>query len=148
MSPRVTSTAPPRTESPTSLWLAAVPEMPPLTGPEGTAERLLLLLHYGIDWDGWVSRYLASYWDSVLPDRVVVATWRSDNLRRWWDDVAGELASRPRDTAERRELEQLLRETPQPVLEVLRSEVTSLLLRVRIVADAVRAARPARKEHP
>jgi len=119
--------------------------MPALAGPEGTAERLLLLLHYGVDWDGWVSRYLASYWDSLLPDRVVIATWRSDNLRRWWDDVAGELTSRPRDAAERRELEQLLREPPFPVLQVLRSEVTSLLLRVRIVADAVRTAR---KEQP
>jgi len=141
MSPRLSTTAPRAAASPTSQWLAAVPDMPALAGAEGTAERLLLLLHYGVDWDGWVSRYLASYWDSLLPDRVVIATWRSDNLRRWWDDVAGELTSRPRDAAERRELEQLLREPPFPVLQVLRSEVTSLLLRVRIVADAVRTAR-------
>jgi hypothetical protein len=131
--------------SPTSTWLAAATDMPALDGPEGVAERLLLLLHYGIDWtDGWVGRYVATYWDRVLPERVVVATWRSDSLRRWWDEVSGELGSHPRDAAERRELEQLLREPSRPVLEVLRGEVNSLLLRVRIVAEAVRAAKVAR----
>jgi hypothetical protein len=34
----------------TDRWLAAVPAMPPLTEAAGTAERLLLLVHYGIDW--------------------------------------------------------------------------------------------------
>src|SRR5664279_3452503 len=51
-----TVTAPAPQRMPTDRWLAAVPELPPLDGPAGTGERLLLLLHYGVDWDaGWVS---------------------------------------------------------------------------------------------
>lgn len=127
---------------PTLTWLAAVSEMPPLEGPAGVAERLLLLLHYGIDWNGgWVARYRDRYWDQLLPDRVVVATYRAGTLRRWWTDVAGELAAAPRNAAERSELEQLLRQPAQPVLEVLRTETEALLLRTRIVADAVRHTR-------
>lgn len=133
--------------APTTRWLAAAgPDMPPLTGPAGVAERLLLLVHYGIDWaDSWVTRHRATYWDQLLPDRVIVATYRAATLRRWWREVAAELGSAPRSPAERRELEQLLRADSAPVLEVLRLETEPLLLRVRIVADAVRDTRlPAR----
>jgi len=129
--------------TPTDRWLATVADvMPALGGPAGTAERLLLLIHYGIDWSaGWVTSYRPTYWEKILPDRVIVATYRSANLRRWWRDVADELGSRPRNGGERAELEQLLRTDPLPVLEVLRLETEPLLLRTRIVADSVRAAR-------
>jgi hypothetical protein len=127
--------------SPTDRWIAVAP-FAALPGPAGTAERLLLLVHYGIGWhDGWVSNYRASYWDELLPNAVITATYRSASLRRWWRDVAGELESQPRNQAERAELEQLLRHDAQPVLEVLRFETEALLLRTRIVADAVRATR-------
>lgn len=130
--------------TPTSRWLAAADHMPALDGPAGTAERLLLLIHYGIDWqNGWVARYRSTYWDRLLPDRVIVATYRAGSLRRWWRDVAGELQSQPRSPSERAELEQLLRCDSAPVLEVLRCETEALLLRTRIVADAVRHTRPA-----
>ena len=126
----------------TDLWLATVPAMPPLEGPAGTAERLLLLIHYGIDWsEGWVTSRRQSYWDRLLPDRVIAATYRAGQLRRWWRDVAYELGSAPRNARERAELEQLLRADSTAVLEVLRFETEALLLRVRIVTDAVRAAR-------
>lgn len=133
--------------APTDRWLAAVADtMPPLEGAAGVAERLLLLVHYGVDWsNGWVGRYRATYWDSILPDRVICATYRAANLRRWWRDVADDLGSQPRSTAERAELEQLLRAESMPVLEVLRYEAEALLLRTRIVADSVRAARPQRQ---
>lgn len=129
--------------TPTSRWLAAAAAiMPPLEGPAGVAERLLLLVHYGVDWQGgWVGRYRTTYWDTLLPDRVICATYRAPNLRRWWRDVADELGSQPRSAAEREELEALLRTDPLPVLEVLRFETEALLLRVRIVTEAVRAAR-------
>jgi hypothetical protein len=128
---------------PTARWLAATADvMPPLDGPAGVAERLLLLVHYGIDWSGgWVTRYRSTYWDSLLPDRVICATYRSATLRRWWRDVADALGSAPRTPAERAELEHLLRADALPVLEVLRFETEALLLRTRIVADAVRQAR-------
>jgi hypothetical protein len=129
-------------DSPTSRWLAAAPHMPPLEGPPGTAERLLLLLHYGIDWqDSWIARRRAGYWDRILPDRVIAATYRAPNLRRWWQDVAAETTSRPRTAGERAELEALLREPPGPVLDVMRWEAEALLLRTRIIADAVRERR-------
>jgi hypothetical protein len=129
--------------TPTARWLAAAADvMPPLDGPAGVAERLLLLVHYGIDWSGgWVTRYRSTYWDSLLPDRVICATYRSATLRRWWRDVADAVGSAPRTPAERAELEQLLRADALPVLEVLRFETEALLLRTRIVADAVRQAR-------
>lgn len=126
--------------SSTDRWLSAAGDlMPPLEGPAGTAERLLLLIHYGIDWQaGWVTRYRSSYWDQLLPDRVITATYRTGNLRRWWRDVADELGSHPRNASERAELEQLLRAEPLPVLQVLRLEAEALLLRTRIVSEAVR----------
>ena len=134
--------------TPTSRWLASVSDvMPPLEGSEGVAERLLLLVHYGIDWSsGWVSRYRATYWDRLLPDRVICATYRADTLRRWWRDVSNDLGSVPRNAAERQELAQLLRADPVPVLEVLRSETEALLLRVRIITEAMRASRTDRRE--
>ncbi len=129
--------------TPTQSWLAAAAAvMPPLEGPAGVAERLLLLIHYGIDWTGgWVTRYRKTYWETVLPDRIICSTYRAANLRRWWRDVADELGSHPRSPAERTELEQLLRADPEPVLEVLRFETEALLLRTRIVTEAVRQAR-------
>jgi len=133
--------------TPTDQWLATVEDMPPLPGPAGTAERLLLLLHYGIDWKtGWISSRRGTYWDQLLPDRVFLATYRGAELCRWWREVADELESRPRSAAERRELEQLLRAPSIPVLELLREQTEPLVLRTRITADAVRDSRPARPE--
>lgn len=130
--------------TPSSAWLAHVAGMPALEGPAGTAERLLLHLHYGIDWTGWLGGYRDRYWDALLPDRVLVATWRAASLPRWWDDVAVELGSTPRTPAARREVEALLREPARPVLEMIREETAPLILRVRIVAEAVRQARGGR----
>ena len=128
------------TPVPTRRWqdLAGLGD---LDGPADTAERLLLLLHYGIDWEGWVGRYRATYWEGLLADRVVVAAYRSRSLGRWWDDVATELGASPRTAAQRRELAQLVSQDGPPVLQVMREESEALLLRVRIIADAVRSAR-------
>lgn len=130
------------TLSPTSAWLASAPYLPAVTGPADTAQRLLLLAHYGIDWsNGWVGRYRATYWDKVLPDRVIVATYRAATLDRWWSEIAVELGTSPRNAAERAELAQLLRQPDSPVLHLFREETEALLLRVRIVADEVRASK-------
>lgn len=137
----------PETSSPTDRWLAAG-DLPALHGAADVADRLLLLVHYGIDWqNGWLSnaRHRIKYWDPILPDRVILATFSAGTLRRWYTDVAAQLISAPRNAAERRELEQLLRPAvaETQVLEVLRTETAGLLLRIRITADAVRDARPA-----
>lgn len=129
--------------TPTRRWLALTAEyMPALDGPAGAAERLALLLHYGIDWtNGWVTNRRARYWDQILPERVQAATFTSPNLHRWWTTVAVELQSQPRNTEERHELAALLdSDQHHSVLGVLRFETEALLLRTRIVAEAVREA--------
>ena len=45
-------------QRPTDRWLAAADGLPALTGPAGTAERLLLLTHYGVDL-GFLARWPA-----------------------------------------------------------------------------------------
>ena len=145
--------------TPTKAWQAMVPELPsfespadtadgpPVASPADTAERLLLLLHYTIDWTtSWVAdpRYRKTYWDEQLPGRVRRAAYRAHTLDRWWSDVSGQLgAPAPRQRDRRLELAMLLREPPLPVLAVLRDSLPALLLRVRIIAEAVAEQRKA-----
>lgn len=147
--------------TPTQAWRAMVPDLPPLanpdldpttagplrTSPADTAERLLLLLHYSIDWEtSWVAdqRYRTTYWDELLPGRVRRAAYRADTLDRWWSDVSGQLgAPAPRQRDRRLELATLLRQPPLPVLAVLRDSLPALLLRVRIIKEAVAEHREA-----
>lgn len=123
----------------TQKWLDATASfMPPLEGPAGTAERLLLLLHYSIDWDSsWVAGYRTTYWDKLLPDRILVASQQASNLRQWWTTLADDLQASPTTVAARHELAQLLdTHDPAAVLRVLRHETLALVLRTRIVAES------------
>lgn len=144
--------------TPTRTWQALVPELPaftpadtddhtPLAQAADTAERLLLLLHYSIDWDSsWVAedRHRKTYWDSVLPGRVRRAAYRSATLDEWWSAVSTWLgAAAPRYPDRRRELAALLREPSVPVLNAMHTSLPALLLRVRIIAEAVSAERKA-----
>lgn len=137
---RGTVTLTTQTQVPTDVWLTqAAKILPPLDGPAGTAERLLLLLHYGIDWESsWVGSHRSTYWDRHLPDRVLVATYLTASLRSWWSMVAAEFVAAPRTPAERAELAALLEQPNEPVLRILREQTEALTLRTRIVADAVR----------
>ena len=142
----MTELTPPQPQTPTTRWMAAAADQfQPFEGPAGVAERLLLLVHYGVDWsDGWLSnkKHRDRYWEHSMPDRVIIGTYRANSsLRRWWRFVADDLGSSPRNPSERKELERLLRSEPLPVLAVLRWETEALLLRTRIVADAVKDAR-------
>lgn len=123
---------------PTQQWLRAAPFMAPLEGPAGTAERLLLLLHYSIEWDtSWVSGYRTTYWDKILPDRILVASQQAANLRQWWTQLADDLHAFPTTKATRSELAYLLDDPDQAaVLRVLRHETLALVLRTRIVAES------------
>jgi hypothetical protein len=150
----------------TRRWQALVPELRSLAAPAGeaaqagrlptvaeraadTAERLLLLVHYSIDWDtSWVAeeKYRKTYWDEILPGRVRRAAYRSATLDEWWSSPAlqhlGLVA--PRYADRRLELVELLREPPLPVLNALHTSLPALLLRVRIIAEAVAAERKAK----
>ena len=149
--------------TPTQAWRAMVPDLSPFAkpnpdnaagidgrpgiSPADTAERLLLLLHYSIDWEtSWVAepRYRKTYWDELLPGRVRRAAYRAETLDRWWSDVSGQLgAPAPRQRDRRLELATLLRQPPLPVIAILRGSLPALLLRVRIIAEAVAEHRKA-----
>lgn len=139
------ATSPPLT--PTQAWQAMVPELEPLTPPADTAERLLLLLHYSIDWDtSWVAepRYRITYWDKQLPGRVRRAAYRADTLDRWWSGVSTMLgAPAPRQPERRMELASLLRQPSLPVIAAFSEELPARILRVRIISEAARQRRAA-----
>ena len=132
-------------QSPTARRLAAAPHLPPLTDPHAaTAEKLLLLLHYGVDWSdrNWIAARRSDYWDEIFPSRVRLATYTSGvNLHHWWTTVATHLNSAPRTTDERVELAALLTADPKPVLQILRDQTLALALRTQIIAAAVREHR-------
>lgn len=115
-----------------------------------TAERLLLLVHYSIDWDNsWVAeeKYRKTYWDEILPGRVFRAARRAVTLDEWWSSPALRNlgVQHPRYQDRRLELAELLREPPVPVLRMFQNSLPALLLRVRIIAEAVADDRKARK---
>ena len=135
--------------TPTQRWLQAAPaSLPRLSGAQSTAERLLLLLHYGIDWESsWVARRRETYWSHHLPNRVRLATYiGASDLDHWWAVVSRGLESEPSGAEQRLELATLLREPAVPVLGLLRSRPTSYVLRIRIVAESVQAQRAARRK--
>lgn len=147
------------TPTPTQVWRAAVPELPPFIDDAGdtatahaadVAERLLLLLHYSIDWEtSWVAdpKQRKTYWDELLPSRVRRAAYRADTLDRWWSEASGQLgAPAPRRSDRRLELAILLREPAAPVITVMRYSLHSLILRVRIIAEVVAAQRNTRSD--
>lgn len=115
-----------------------------------TAERLLLLVHYSIDWDSsWVGeeKHRKTYWDEVLPGRVSRAARRAATLDEWWSSAALRTlgVQTPRYADRRMELAELLREPPRPVLRAFQSSLPALLLRVRIIAEAVSEDRKAKR---
>lgn len=124
--------------TPTMRWRAAVPELPALTDPAAIcAERLLLLVHYDLDWDSWIGDHRHRYWDELLPARVRAATYRADSLATWWSLLAQALPITVTDRARRLEVAQLLTEPSAPVLDLLRDQLPALILRVRIIAETV-----------
>ncbi len=130
--------------APTTQWRSHAPDLPPLVAdsPADSAERLLLLVHYCIDWEtSWVAEYRRRYWDHILPSRIRTATYRSNDLYAWWSTVSASLGCSPQNSARRREITELIAADPAPVLSVLRDSLEAMLLRVRIIAEAVADAR-------
>lgn len=146
-----------RPVTPTRKWQALVPELPPFATRDDdsdtlateyaaaadTAERLLLLLHYSIDWqNSWVTDRRKTYWDKELPSYVHAAANCNDTLDGWWSDASRLLqALTPRQPDRRLELATLLREPAEPVITVLLDWLPALILRVRIIAEAVASTR-------
>lgn len=134
--------------TPTRRWQAFVPELQRLEQPGDTAERLLLLLHYSIDWDSsWVRNYRKTYWDDQFPGRVRRAAYRADTLDRWWTEAASRLGANAPYFADRRnELAALLRQPPLEILATMQTSLLALVLRVRIIAEAVKEDRKEKQQ--
>jgi len=150
MTPTPTTAPDAADPGPVQRWRNAAAHLPALDGPALTAEALVLLLHYGIDWtEGWVTRHRERYWSDILADRIYTATFQSGNLRRFWQLVSEELGSSPRNAEERLDLVYALDGgDDSEVLQILREQTAGLILRVRIIADTVRATRPSATERP
>lgn len=114
-----------------------------LDDADDVAERLLLHLHYAINWEkSWVANHLATYWTDILPSRVLRAAYQSNTLDDWWSAAAHELEADPPRNQERRiELATLLRQPSLDVITAFHDRLHALLLRVQIIAEAVSAQR-------
>ncbi len=126
---------------PSRRWQQLVKEdLGRLDGPADTAERLLLHLHYAIDWDrSWVKDYLSDYWDRHLPERVLLAAYQSTTLDGWWSFACNQLgAGAPRYDDRRREVAMLLRDPAgAKVIDVFHTDLLALVMRTQIIRDAV-----------
>lgn len=126
--------------SPTDRWLSVSP-LPPLPGAQGVAERLVLLVHHGADFDVWGGARRVRYWDALM-ERVKAATYAGPTLADWWVEVCSQLPAAPRDEEERLEVAELLgTEDHRAVLAALRRHAEVLVLRARVVSDRKRQAR-------
>lgn len=124
----------------TSEWLSAAP-IPPLEGDQGVAERLVLLVHYGVDFTIWDGSRRFGYWDA-LSERIRAATYGSRELAGWWESISMLIGSSPRNRQEREEVLKLLSYgDDKKVLRILREHATVLGLRARIVSENRREKR-------
>lgn len=117
--------------------LAASP-LPALEGPEAAAERLVLLIHRGVDWQVWGGARRVRYWDA-LTDRVRAATYTGPTLSEWWRTVGTQISSTPRTAADRAATASLLAHPDQrAVLDALHRHADTLVLRVRVLIEHTR----------
>lgn len=131
----------------TDKWLENSP-LPKLTGADATAEKLVLLTHFGADFDIWGGSRRVRYWDA-LAENVKASTYAGPSLSDWWSSIAPGLPSQPRNEEERQELALLLAsENQRDVLKALRQHSEVLTLRTRVIAEQWREDRSRkRKEH-
>lgn len=121
--------------APTVLWQSSV-ALPSLSVQEDIAERLVLLAHYGADFDVWGGSRRVRYWDA-LTERVKASTYVGPTLSDWWTGMVRSLHTQPRNKAEREDLAQLLSaDNQKEVLKILRNHADVLVLRVRVISDA------------
>lgn len=115
--------------------LIATSPLPPLNGPEAAAERLVLLIHRGVDWSVWGGTRRVRYWDA-LTDRVRAATYAGPTLSEWWRTITTQITSTPRTPADRADTATLLAHPDQrDVLDALHRHADTLVLRVRVLIE-------------
>lgn len=122
--------------------LLASSPLPPLDGPEAAAERLVLLIHRGVDWQVWGGARRVRYWDA-LTDRVRAATYAGPTLSEWWRTMCTQIASTPRTAPDRAATAALLAHPDQrAVLDALHRHADTLVLRVRVLIEHARTTGP------
>ena len=125
----------------TRQWQSVV-DLPAAGWAEDIAERLVLVAHYGADFSVWSGSRRSRYWDA-LTERVKAATYAGPGLEDWWRHMSTDLPTAPRNPREREALARLIGAQPvRDVLRVLRGYPEVLVLRVRVIAEARRAANP------
>lgn len=124
----------------TDSWLAFSP-LPSMDGIDGVAERLVLLIHYGVDFSIWGNNRRMRYWDA-LAERVRASTYKGPTLSAWWGEICNQIVSSPRNSEERSEALLLLGvEEQRAVLNVLRNHSEVLVLRVRVISEYKKSIR-------
>lgn len=121
--------------NPTDEWLKSSP-LPPLQYEnEQIAEKLVLLTHYGVDFNIWGNQRRIKYWDA-LTERVKASTYAGPALTDWWETISRDIVSQPRNEEERLELTTLLSyNNSKHVLKILRDQAQFIVLRVRVIAE-------------
>lgn len=116
--------------------------LPPLPGPSGRAELLVMIAHRCVDWETWGGARAIRYWDA-MGQRVRSACYAGPTLGAWWERLSRQMSlTPPRSAADREALATLLSEgADAAVLAVLRSQTELLLVRVRVAADTRRETR-------
>lgn len=136
----------PKSVTPTLIWLEQSP-LPSLEGAAAIAERLVLLIHYGVDFTIWGGARRVRYWEA-LAERVRAATYAGPLLPDWWASISTQIVSSPRDSGERIEMAGLLSSPDQrEVMQVLRTQAQVLVLRVRVLSETRKAVREAAAEN-
>ena len=111
--------------------------LPALEDAEAVAEALVLLVHRGVNWDVWGSRAIR-YWDAFT-ERVRASTYAGPSLSQWWQSIASELDSQPRNAQDRADLAGLLACPNQGlVLDAFRRHAPVLVLRIRVLVEHLR----------
>lgn len=133
--------------SKTTVDLIEASPLPPLSGVEEVAERLVLAVHRGVDWSVWGGSRRARYWDA-LTERVATSCYAGPTIGHWYAQICREMTSAAPMSAEGRdELARLLADgRDRAVRSCLRQQAAVLVLRVRVLMDARRIERAEKEQ--
>lgn len=109
-------------------------------GPESIAEKLVFLMHRGVDWTVWGGDRRYRYWDA-LSDRVRAATYAGNSLQDWWEALEKQISSQPRNAEDRMLAAELLSQPKadeRAILVNLRKHAGTLVMRIRVHIEASR----------
>lgn len=109
-------------------------------GPEAIAEKLVFLMHRGVDWSVWGGERRYRYWDA-FSDRIRAATYAGNSLQDWWEALEKQITSQPRNPDDRMLATELLSQNKsdeRAILVNLRKHAGTLVMRTRVHIEASR----------